>query len=392
MALTKTHNRMAAGAFKNVLDYGAVGDGVTDDTAAIQAAITAAQGNVLYFPSGTYLFSEPLYTEYCSIFGDGQDETILKASGSALSASLHALSLGKQDNNVVRLSYHHDFALAGDGSTGTNYNGLAVKASWFGTFSRIKVYNFSGIGMKAYSGSYWNTFEDVNVGKDNYPSVTAYPTTGVFLEGISGAGFNSAVFNSCYFNGANYGLDTEWCDNLVFNNLEVTGPDVGVRFTANVTNIVVNALYAETNATACIVNNSATNSIYVNGVSRAGSPTLYSGTKPSTLMERAGTFSEGIVLAKDDLAMTYNLSIDTSTETLQVISSRAGAAIRNMQLGSDVTLSVNGTASIITSGTGSPEGAVTAPIGSLFMRTDGGAGTSLYVKESGAGNTGWAAK
>jgi hypothetical protein len=44
------------------------------------------------------------------------------------------------------------------------------------------------------------------------------------------------------------------------------------------------------------------------------------------------------------------------------------------------------------SGTGSPEGAVIAPIGTLYTRTDGGAGTTLYVKESGAGNTGWAAK
>jgi hypothetical protein len=43
-------------------------------------------------------------------------------------------------------------------------------------------------------------------------------------------------------------------------------------------------------------------------------------------------------------------------------------------------------------GTGTPEGAVTAPIGSLFSRSDGGAVTSLYVKESGSGNTGWVAK
>lgn len=43
-------------------------------------------------------------------------------------------------------------------------------------------------------------------------------------------------------------------------------------------------------------------------------------------------------------------------------------------------------------GAGTPEGAVTAPIGSLFTRTDGGASTTLYVKESGAGNTGWVAK
>lgn len=45
-----------------------------------------------------------------------------------------------------------------------------------------------------------------------------------------------------------------------------------------------------------------------------------------------------------------------------------------------------------TYGTGSPEGAVTASVGSMYSRTDGGAGTTLYVKESGTGNTGWVAK
>jgi hypothetical protein len=44
------------------------------------------------------------------------------------------------------------------------------------------------------------------------------------------------------------------------------------------------------------------------------------------------------------------------------------------------------------SGTGSPEGVKTAPVGSLYSRTDGGASTTLYVKQSGAGNTGWVAK
>ena len=46
----------------------------------------------------------------------------------------------------------------------------------------------------------------------------------------------------------------------------------------------------------------------------------------------------------------------------------------------------------ITSGTGSPEGAQAAPVGSVWLRTDGGAGTTLYVKESGSSNTGWVAK
>jgi hypothetical protein len=42
-------------------------------------------------------------------------------------------------------------------------------------------------------------------------------------------------------------------------------------------------------------------------------------------------------------------------------------------------------------GSGDPEGAVTARVGSTFRRIDGGADTTLYVKESGTGNTGWAA-
>lgn len=46
----------------------------------------------------------------------------------------------------------------------------------------------------------------------------------------------------------------------------------------------------------------------------------------------------------------------------------------------------------IHTGSGSPETNISAPVGSLYMRTDGGAGTSLYVKESGTGNTGWTAK
>lgn len=42
------------------------------------------------------------------------------------------------------------------------------------------------------------------------------------------------------------------------------------------------------------------------------------------------------------------------------------------------------------SGAGSPEGVVTAAVGSWYLNTSGGAGTTLYVKETGAGNTGWA--
>lgn len=59
-------------------------------------------------------------------------------------------------------------------------------------------------------------------------------------------------------------------------------------------------------------------------------------------------------------------------------------AARGIEYGSGGPISI--------AGAGTPEGLITGPVGSTYQRTDGGAGTSLYVKESGAGNTGWVAK
>jgi hypothetical protein len=57
MALTKATYSMIEGAVFNVLDYGAVGDGVANDQPACQAAVdaaVAAGGGAVYFPAGTY--------------------------------------------------------------------------------------------------------------------------------------------------------------------------------------------------------------------------------------------------------------------------------------------------------------------------------------------------
>lgn len=43
-------------------------------------------------------------------------------------------------------------------------------------------------------------------------------------------------------------------------------------------------------------------------------------------------------------------------------------------------------------GSGSPEGVVTAPVGSIYLRSDGSTSTTLYVKTSGSGSSGWTAK
>jgi hypothetical protein len=70
----------------SVLDFGATGDGVTDDTTAVKAAITEAlaSGKPLYFPVGTYNLSTWTYklcTSKLHIFGDGAGRTIIKGEG-----------------------------------------------------------------------------------------------------------------------------------------------------------------------------------------------------------------------------------------------------------------------------------------------------------------------
>lgn len=68
------------------------------------------------------------------------------------------------------------------------------------------------------------------------------------------------------------------------------------------------------------------------------------------------------------------------------------ALIRESIDRSEVAVRVAQLVAGVRAGEGSPEGVVTAPVGTLYRRRDGGATTTLYVKESGTGNTGWVAK
>lgn len=67
------------------------------------------------------------------------------------------------------------------------------------------------------------------------------------------------------------------------------------------------------------------------------------------------------------------------------------AAVERIRIMDNGHILLNSGPRIIT-GAGTPEAAVAANVGSIYLRTDGGAGTSVYFKEAGTGNTGWVAK
>jgi hypothetical protein len=72
----------------NVADYGAVGDGSTDDTAAIDAAVGAmTNGSVLFFPAGEFRYAGTVLIDSLSqivITGAGRDATILRHIGTTI--------------------------------------------------------------------------------------------------------------------------------------------------------------------------------------------------------------------------------------------------------------------------------------------------------------------
>jgi len=66
----------------NVKDYGAFGDGMRDDTSAIQTAIGTLGGGTLFFPTGTYILSNELLinTLPLSVYGEGVSVSVLQGT------------------------------------------------------------------------------------------------------------------------------------------------------------------------------------------------------------------------------------------------------------------------------------------------------------------------
>jgi len=111
----------------SVKDFGAVGNGVADDTAAINAAI-AASGGAIYFPAGTYLTTgnHTLTTHHA--FGASRNTSIIKRSSGtnpvfiALNGASRAASAS--DLTIDGNGLHGHGILVGNSTSGVNQPGL----------------------------------------------------------------------------------------------------------------------------------------------------------------------------------------------------------------------------------------------------------------------------
>lgn len=140
----------------NVLDHGAVADGVTDSSTAFAAAFTAASsaGVAVYAPSGRYHFTTSglsLPTGDVELFGDGPLSTVLTYEEDAAGGSWGLLKDTQSlDATLPRGHlYIHDLGITG--SWGTLYGSLAnaifVNSRKSVTVERCRFYAIAGQGM-----------------------------------------------------------------------------------------------------------------------------------------------------------------------------------------------------------------------------------------------------
>lgn len=93
-----------------------------------------------------------------------------------------------------------------------------------------------------------------------------------------------------------------------------------------------------------------------------------------------------------DVAATDEVLCVPMADGIPVIVAKLQRATPTGSFTLPVGLKVSGTSGPgIYAGAGSPEGSVTGEVGSLYQRSNGGADTAVYRKESGSGNTGWVA-
>lgn len=138
----------------NVRDYGAIGDGLTDDTAAIQSAISAASGGgMVFMPEGNYIVDPDVSLNMTSdiiLAGVGR-QTILKIKNNS-NVLDNLIKVENADGVVIR-----DLVIDGNRSNqdvsdliSVNY-GVYVASSNNCRIENIFVHHTTGVGIHVYN-------------------------------------------------------------------------------------------------------------------------------------------------------------------------------------------------------------------------------------------------
>lgn len=172
----------------NVKNFGATGDGVTDDTTAMQAAHDT--GKLVFYPAGTYLFSPTITFASGGILGEGPTLTILKSNDTGSSNLIKFTGALGSYTNIPRFQ---DFTLLGHISK-TNGAGIQVSPS-SGESSYLNFFNvhftYCPIGIDFVAASLWKIVAC---------NFLAYTVAGIQVANTNSPDSGDSVVSSCVFN------------------------------------------------------------------------------------------------------------------------------------------------------------------------------------------------
>lgn len=147
MALTKVSYSMIDGAYFNVLDFGAVGDGTTNDTAAFLAAVAAvpATGGTIYVPDAAgYLITSSIE---CAV------PVLWKIGNTTITANLTGYLFNLQANRSGIEGAANSVLKAGTGCTALIYNNQTLNCHYWNL--ELDLNNVANVvGLHHYGGWY----------------------------------------------------------------------------------------------------------------------------------------------------------------------------------------------------------------------------------------------
>jgi parallel beta-helix repeat protein len=173
-----------AATSQSVKDFGAKGDGVTDDTAAFQSAIAASSGGVLLVPAGTYIVSGITIGAPMMLQGASRDTAIIKRKPG--NTGVTVLVLNTHDVTLTDLTLDGDLASPIGGSPMS----LQFDASTNSSVLNSRVVN--GGGISAYNGSDHATVADCVFNRNENDVVFHSSAYGMVTRCVSSGSLNEA--------------------------------------------------------------------------------------------------------------------------------------------------------------------------------------------------------